>query len=200
MGILHPCHGYVEETLKVVSISRMKALAKAVADRSKKSFAAKVELQDLKRLDAEWLACFTAANVTYTDVAAKAAWSRQAADHTGKLRKGEPFNRAYSLEDFQADYTTRQQNAKHGMAEAATEAQPIIAKILERFLAAVEATLDEVERAEIADYGEWGLAYTPSPKVLALRQLKDGVRTSIPVPGQSAYGRPGQSVPFLDLL
>ena len=154
----------------------------------------------MKRLDAEWLACFTAANVTYTDVAAKAAWSRQAADHTGKLRKGEPFNRAYSLEDFQADYTTRQQNAKHGMAEAATEAQPIIAKILERFLAAVEATLDEVERAEIADYGEWGLAYTPSPKVLALRQLKDGVRTSIPVPGQSAYGRPGQSVPFLDLL
>jgi len=178
----------------------MKALCKSIAARSKKTFATKSELQDLKRLDDEWATCFTAANVAFTESAAKAAWSRQAADHTGKLRKGEPINRAYSFEDFKADFATRQQNAKHGMAEAATEATPIIAKILERFLATAETTLDEVEQAEIADYGEWGLAYTPSSKVLALRQLKDGVRTSIPVPGQSAYGRPGQSVPFLDLL
>jgi hypothetical protein len=177
----------------------MLPIAKVVAARSKKRFADKSEVEELRCLEKEWLACFNAANVLYTETAAKAAWVRQNAEQAVKFRKGEAVNRAYSFEDIKADYATRSATSKRGMVEAATDALPIIKKILERFLATVETTLDDVERAEAADYQEWGLPYTPTAKVRALRDLKDAIRARIPTLGATAWGRPSESVPFIEL-
>lgn len=176
----------------------MRDFAKVVARKSGKSLASKSELAELAALDREWSACLNAVNVLYSPAAAKAHWLRQSNEHTGKLRQGEAIARSYSREDLDRDYAERRANAKAGMIAAARQAGPLCARITERFLVVVEKTLEEIESAEVADYKDWNLSYTPTPKVLQLRTLKDSVRANIPLLA-SSWARPSESLYFLDL-
>src|SRR4051794_17505923 len=92
-----------------------------------------------------------------------------------KLRGGEPHHADdfWSREDFEVDYTEKIAAAKDQLRLISKDGAPVATKIIERFIPLCSAAALAQGQREAEEFKHWGLPYSPSPIVLALRKAGD---------------------------
>jgi hypothetical protein len=174
----------------------MKELFLKVLAQSKQKPPAK-PLDVIREAQQSYARCFQAANLTYTEAAAKAAFARQHSEQAGKMRRGDPVTRSHGLEDFVRDFETKQRVAKEAMRRSSLDALASAVELFEWAAPIADAAKSRAEKAEQEDPREWGVGWRPSEKVIALRQLSDRLHA---VPNaENCHSAPARLVWFLDV-
>jgi hypothetical protein len=157
----------------------------------------KKPLEEVARLDAAHQKAWHGKNILWTDSAALQAYNQQLAENRERLRKGETVPRSYSREDKERDYSTRAIACEVAMPTLAADTVEHSAPLCDWFIGIMEGVVTREEKAERESFEALAIAWTPSAKIIALRQLLDHARKAKPMPGSRT--RPRDQVFWADL-
>ncbi len=144
-------------------------LARTIASKADKPLATKSELADLARLQKEHDSA-SQASLKYVPINAKQAWLDHEKTLVQSIRTGTTdAHDGWNRRDWEEDFQRKQQAAKQAQCEVAAEAAPIARGIAARFSTLAANFADEIEVREKADGAKFGLPFSPSATVQALR-------------------------------
>lgn len=130
------------------------------------------ELNEFRRLHTAYRNAFRAANVEFTDAAAKRKWAALIEEHRHTIRKGElAAAPVRSYDSVASEFRGKQDAAKAEMRAICAEASAALAPARDRFVEAAEKCLEKLEADARADAQKLGMTYQPSARAIALRAL-----------------------------
>ena len=144
-------------------------LARTIASKADKPLATKSELADLARLQKEHETA-SAASLKYVPINAKQAWLDHEKTLVQSIRTGTTdAHDGWSRQDWEDDFRRKQIAAKQAACDVAAEAAPVARAIAAKFSTLANNFADEIEVREKADGAKFGLPFSPSATVQALR-------------------------------
>jgi len=155
-------------------------------------------LDKINELQAEWKRCQETVNASTPDKAKRAYFDNQKTLGE-RISAGKTADQdAWSLEDWQEDFAERMAAAKRRAADISRTAWEISRPVVMAYIVLTHQVADKLSADEKRAFDQYGIPYTPSPVVTAIRaSARSAAQRVSSIPNWSSA--PAHALQFLNL-